>query len=56
MCYLGTYGMKASLPAVGGAEGTGEVTEVGDEVKSLNKGDHVVLRADLCLGRHLKVW
>lgn len=42
--------MKPALPAVGGNEGVGEVTEVGSEVQGLNTGDHVVLRADLCLG------
>ena len=42
--------MKPALPAVGGNEGVGEVTEVGSEVQDLNAGDHVVLRADQCLG------
>ena len=42
--------MKPSLPAVGGSEGVGEVTEVGSEVKELRPGDQVVIRADLCLG------
>ena len=42
--------MKPALPAVGGNEGVGEVTEVGNEVQDLNTGDHVVLRADQCLG------
>lgn len=54
----GTYGLKASLPAVGGAEGVGEVTEIGKEVKGLAKGDQVVLRVELGLGswrRHLVV-
>ncbi|KAM7427433.1 hypothetical protein ABFA07_021432 [Porites harrisoni] len=54
----GTYGIKPPLPAVGGNEGVGEVTEVGSEVKSLRSGDQVVLRADLSLGswrRHLVV-
>lgn len=46
----GTYGIKPPLPAVGGNEGVGEVTEVGSEVKSLRAGDQVVLRADLSLG------
>ena len=49
----GTYGIKPPLPAVGGNEGVGEVTEVGSEVKSLRSGDQVVLRADLSLGNGL---
>lgn len=52
----GVYALKPSLPAVGGNEGVGEVTEVGSEVQGLNAGDHVVLRAEQCLGswcRHL---
>lgn len=49
----GTYGIKLPLPAVGGNEGVGEVTEVGSEVKSLRSGDQVVLRADLSLGNGL---
>lgn len=54
----GVYALKPALPAVGGNEGVGEVTEVGSEVQDLNTGDHVVLRADQCLGswcRHLVV-
>ncbi|KAL9980556.1 hypothetical protein ACROYT_G009158 [Oculina patagonica] len=54
----GTYALKPSLPAVGGNEGVGEVTEVGSEVQNLSTGDHVVLQADQCLGswcRHLVV-
>ena len=46
----GVYALKPSLPAVGGNEGVGEVTEVGSEVQGLNAGDHVVLRAEQCLG------
>lgn len=48
--HSGTYALKPSLPAVGGNEGVGEVTEVGSEVQNLSTGDHVVLRADQCLG------
>lgn len=48
--HSGTYALKPSLPAVGGNEGVGEVTEVGSEVQNINTGDHVVLRADQCLG------
>lgn len=42
--------MKPSLPAVGGNEGVGEVTEVGSDVQSVRAGDQVVLRAEQCLG------
>lgn len=42
--------MKPALPAVGGNEGVGEITEVGSEVQGLNTGDRVVLRAEQCLG------
>ena len=38
----GVYGMKASLPAVGGSEGVGVVTEVGGEVDNIVEGDWVV--------------
>ena len=48
--YTGTYALKPPLPAVGGNEGVGEVTEVGSDVQSLVAGDQVVLRADQCLG------
>ena len=48
--FSGAYALKPALPAVGGNEGVGEVTEVGSEVQDLNAGDHVVLRADQCLG------
>ncbi|KAJ7374133.1 hypothetical protein OS493_009470 [Desmophyllum pertusum] len=54
----GTYALKPSLPAVGGNEGVGEVTEVGSDVQSVRAGDQVVLRAEQCLGswcRHLVV-
>ncbi|XP_029188667.2 enoyl-[acyl-carrier-protein] reductase, mitochondrial-like isoform X1 [Acropora muricata] len=54
----GTYALGTSLPAVGGAEGTAEVAEVGSEVIGFNKGDQVVLRVELGLGswrRHLVV-
>ena len=44
------YAIKPSLPAVGGNEGTGEITEVGSEVETLQRGDQVVLKADQCLG------
>ena len=46
----GVYALKPTLPAVGGNEGVGEVTEVGSEVHGLSAGDHVVLRAEQCLG------
>ena len=46
----GVYALKPTLPAVGGNEGVGEITEVGSEVQNLSAGDHVVLRADHCLG------
>jgi len=38
----GVYGKVASLPAVGGNEGTGEVLEVGSGVQGLNVGDRVI--------------
>ena len=34
--------MKASLPAVGGSEGVGVVTEVGGEVSNISEGDWVI--------------
>ena len=46
----GIYALKPALPAVGGNEGVGEVTEVGSEVQGLDTGDRVVLRAEQCLG------
>ena len=46
----GVYALRPALPAVGGNEGVGEITEVGSEVQGLNTGDHVVLRAEQCLG------
>lgn len=46
----GVYALKPTLPAVGGNEGVGEITEVGSEVQGLNTGDRVVLRAEQCLG------
>ena len=49
--FEGTYALGTSLPAVGGAEGTAEVAEVGSEVIGFNKGDQVVLRVELGLGR-----
>lgn len=49
--FEGTYALEASLPAVGGAEGTAKVTEVGSEVIGFSKGDQVVLRVELGLGR-----
>jgi len=39
----GVYGIKPPLPAVGGNEGVGEVTKVGDNVKDLVPGDRVIL-------------
>jgi len=42
MKYAGVYGIKASLPAVGGSEGVGVVTEVGEEVDGIKEGDWVV--------------
>lgn len=49
--FEGTYALEAALPAVGGAEGTAEVAEVGSEVVGFSKGDQVVLRVELGLGR-----
>ncbi|XP_072316301.1 enoyl-[acyl-carrier-protein] reductase, mitochondrial [Eucyclogobius newberryi] len=38
----GTYAILPDLPATGGNEGVGEVTEVGHQVKSLKPGDWVI--------------
>lgn len=38
----GTYAVKPSLPAVGGNEGLGEVIDVGDAVRDIQPGDHVI--------------
>lgn len=48
--FLGLYPIKPPLPAVGGGEGVGEVTEVGPKVTSLRKGD-VVIPASPELGK-----
>ena len=41
--FLGVYGIRPPLPAVGGGEGVGVVTLVGAEVTTLSKGDWVVM-------------
>ena len=51
----GTYPLKPSLPAVGGNEGVGDVIETGKDVQNLNTGDQVILRADQCLGKVMKM-
>lgn len=38
----GTYAILPDLPATGGNEGVGQVTEVGSQVKSLKTGDWVI--------------
>lgn len=38
----GKYPNRPTLPAVGGMEFVGKVTEVGDEVKNVKVGDHVI--------------
>lgn len=38
----GTYAILPDLPATGGNEGVGQVTEVGSQVKSLKPGDWVI--------------
>lgn len=38
----GKYPMGPSLPAIGGTELVGRVTEVGEDVKNLKIGDHVI--------------
>ena len=40
---IGVYGTRPPLPAVGGGEGVGVVTSVGEQVTTLSKGDHVVI-------------
>ena len=43
-CYTitGTYPLSPQLPAVGGNEMAGTVTEIGSKVTSLKPGDHVI--------------
>jgi len=38
----GVYGITAKLPAVGGSEGVGQVSQIGSDVKSLKVGDWVI--------------
>ena len=38
----GTYPLSPQLPAVGGNEMVGMVTEIGSNVTSLKPGDHVI--------------
>jgi trans-2-enoyl-CoA reductase len=38
----GTYGIKPTLPAVGGNEGVGKVVAVGSNVQSVKENDHVI--------------
>ena len=41
--FVGVYAIRPPLPAVGGGEGVGVVTSVGDGVTTLSKGDRVVV-------------
>lgn len=47
----GKYVIQPELPCVLGNEGVGIVTEVGDEVEGISKGDHVILPF-----RHTENW
>jgi len=42
MIIVGTYPLSPKLPAFGGNEVVGMVTEVGSLVKTLKPGDHVI--------------
>ena len=42
MTPIGTYPLSPRLPAVGGNEMVGMVTEIGSNVISLKRGDHVI--------------
>ena len=50
---IGVYGTRPPLPAVGGGEGVGVVTSVGEQVTTLSKGDHVVI-AKPGIGKNLR--
>lgn len=40
--FLGSYGIKPKLPAVGGNEGFGRIIKTGKNVQSLKEGDFVI--------------
>ena len=40
---LGVYAVRPPLPAVGGGEGVGVVTCVGEDVSTLSNGDWVII-------------
>ncbi|XP_041963654.1 enoyl-[acyl-carrier-protein] reductase, mitochondrial [Alosa sapidissima] len=53
----GTYAILPDLPAIGGNEGVGQVTEVGSQVTTLKVGDWVISRdAGLGTWRSAAVW
>lgn len=53
----GTYAILPDLPAVGGNEGVGQVTEVGNQVTTVKVGDWVITRdAGLGTWRTAAVW
>ncbi len=44
---MGKYGSKNTLPSIAGREGVGEIVELGDNVKNLNRGDLVNIPQEL---------
>jgi NADPH:quinone reductase-like Zn-dependent oxidoreductase len=50
----GTYGVRATLPAIGGSEGVGIVEKAGSAVKGLKVGDHVI-PSKPCFGMLIRV-
>ena len=47
----GWPGLNLELPHINGADGAGEVVAVGEEVRQLKVGDHVVINANLGCGK-----
>jgi NADPH:quinone reductase-like Zn-dependent oxidoreductase len=47
----GWPGLNLELPHINGADGAGEVTAVGEDVRQIKVGDHVVINANLGCGK-----